>query len=144
MNIKSVNIITKSKYDGSSNEIEVNWTYYSLLPKLIRRISLFFNLKRNLMIWKREEKGRENFTQLSTKDTHNGLETLIKIVQPQSFPSEIANLLSQRSIDCNSKILSLSPFVNKKNILRGGGRLKNAKIHPDGKHQVILSRHHHL
>ena len=69
------------------------------------------------MIWKREEKGRENFTQFSTKDTHNGLETLIKIVQPQSFPSEIANLLSQRSIDCNSKMLSLSPFINKKKYL---------------------------
>ena len=32
----------------------------------------------------------------------------------------------------------------KKNILRVGGRLKNANAHPDVKHQVILSSHHHL
>ena len=96
------------------------------------------------MIRKRGEKERENFTQLSTKDTHNGLETLIKIVQRQSFPSQIPNLLLQRNIDCNRKILSLFSFIDKKNILRVGGRLKNAKVHPDAKHQVILSRHHHL
>ena len=50
------------------------------------------------MIWKRRGKGRGNFPQLSTKDTHNGLETLIKIAQHQSFPLEIeiAILLSQR------------------------------------------------
>ena len=94
------------------------------------------------MIWKREEKDRENFSQLSTKDTSNSLETLIKIAQRQSFPSEMANLLSQRSIDCNSRILYLSSFIDKRNILRVGGRLKNAKVHPDAKHQVILSRHH--
>ena len=56
------------------------------------------------MIWKRGVRDRENFTQLSTKDTHRGLETLIKIAQRQSL--EIANLLSQRSINCNSKNLS--------------------------------------
>ena len=66
------------------------------------------------MIWKRGGKGRENFPQLSTKDTHNGLETLIKIAQHQSFPLEIANLLSQRSITCNSKILLLSPSIDEK------------------------------
>ena len=31
------------------------------------------------MTWKREEKDKENFTQPSTKDTHNGLETLHNI-----------------------------------------------------------------
>ena len=33
MNIKYVNIITKSKYDGRNNEIEISWTYYSSLTK---------------------------------------------------------------------------------------------------------------
>ena len=47
MNIKDVNIITKSKYDGSSNEIEINWTYYSSLPKSIPHISWILRLKRN-------------------------------------------------------------------------------------------------
>ena len=31
-----------------------------------------------------------------------------------------------------------------KKILPVGGRLKNPNVHPDVKHQVILSRHHHL
>ena len=54
------------------------------------------------------------FTQLSTKDTNNGLETLIKTVQHKSFPWEITNLLPQRSINCNSRVLLLSPFIDKK------------------------------
>ena len=33
MNIKYENIITKSKYDGRNNEIEISWTYYSSLTK---------------------------------------------------------------------------------------------------------------
>ena len=83
MNIKDVNIITKSNYDGSNNEIEINWTYYSSLTKLICYISCILKLKRNWMIWKRGRKDKENFTQLSTKDTHNGLETFIKVAQRQ-------------------------------------------------------------
>ena len=39
MNIEDVNIITKSNDGDSSNEIEINWTYYSTLPKLVRHIS---------------------------------------------------------------------------------------------------------
>ena len=64
------------------------------------------------MIQKRGEKDRENFTQLSNRDIHNGLETL-KIAQCQSFPLEIANLLSERSIECNSKILCLHLLTKK-------------------------------
>ena len=116
MNIEDVNIITKSKDGSSSNDVEINWTYYSSLPKLVRHFTWILKLKRNWMIWKIGEKDRENFTQLSTIDTHNGLDTLIKIAQHQSFPLEITNLLLQRSINCNSKILSLSPFIDKKNL----------------------------
>ena len=78
MNIKDVNI-TKSKYGGSSNEIEMSWTYYLSLPKLVRHISWILKSKRYWMILERGGQDRENFTQLSTKDTLNGLET-IKIV----------------------------------------------------------------
>ena len=39
MNIEDVKILTKSKDGDSSNEIEINWTYYSTLPKLVRHIS---------------------------------------------------------------------------------------------------------
>ena len=46
MNTKDVNIIMKSKYGGSSNEIEISWTCYSLLPKLVPRISWILKSKR--------------------------------------------------------------------------------------------------
>ena len=105
MNTKDMNIITKSKDDGSNNEVEINWTYYSSLPKLVPHICWILKLKRNWIVWQRGENNRESFTQLNTKDTHIVLETLIKIAQYQPFPLEITNLLSQRSINCNSKIL---------------------------------------
>ena len=57
---------------------------------------------------------------------------------------ETANLLSQKGINYNSKILSLSPFIDKKNILSVGKRLKNGNVYPDTKYKVILSRHDHL
>ena len=87
-NIEDVNIITKSKDGDSSKEIEINWTYYSTLPKLVRHFSWIWKIKHNWMI--------RYFTQLSTKDTNNGLETLIKTAQHKSFPLEITNLLPQK------------------------------------------------
>ena len=49
--------------------------------------------------------------------TNNGLETLIKIAQHQSFPMEMSNLLSKGSTNCNSKIVLLSPFSGEKKVL---------------------------
>ena len=49
--------------------------YYSSLPKLVRHISWILKLKRNWLKGKRGKKDRENLTQLSTKDTINGLES---------------------------------------------------------------------
>ena len=44
MNIKDANIIMKSKYGGSSNEIEINWTYFSSLPNLVGHINWILKL----------------------------------------------------------------------------------------------------
>ena len=75
---------------------------------------------------------------VNNKDTNNGLETLIKIAQYHSFPLEMSNLLSLKSINYNDKILSLSPFIDEKDVIRVGKRLKNTNVNPDAKHQVIL------
>ena len=69
MNIKNVNIIAKSKYDGSNNEIEINWVYCSSIIKLIRHISWILKLKRNWMIWKRGREDRENFSSIKVTDS---------------------------------------------------------------------------
>ena len=90
--------------------------YYLSLPKFICHISWILKLKHNWMIWKRGEKDRENFTQLNTKDAHNGLETLIKIAQHQLFPLEIeiAILLSQRISTATGKFYCCLHLLIKK------------------------------
>lgn len=79
---------------------------------------------------------------LSQDDRKQALDALIKLTQRQMFSKEI-NLLSQnKSIHTNSRILSLSPFLDKSNILRVGGRLRHSQLSFDKKFQILLPSHH--
>lgn len=138
INAKYISIITKSKDYGSSTAVETNLTNYLSFPKLVRQVSWILKIKRNWLIWKTG--GKERFTELNTNDANNDLETLVKITQNHSFPLEMSNLLSQRSINCQCKMLLLFSFIDEKNNkeYRVGGRLKNANANLYAKHRVIL------
>ena len=68
---------------------------------------------------KKREKDKENFTQLSTKDTNNSLETLTKIALHQSLSLELSNLLSTAKAKFHRCLHLLMER-------RVGGRLENA------------------
>ena len=57
---------------------------------------------------------------------------------------EIFSLSSKQTVDKNSTILSLTPFLDKSNYLCVGGRLKHANIPTNSKNQIILSKDHYL
>lgn len=69
---------------------------------------------------------------------------LYLIAQIQSFNQEYNDFINKGSIKSTSNILSLKPFINKDNVRRVGGRIKNADILYDKKHPVILYNKHPL
>lgn len=60
--------------------------------------------------------------------------------QSNTFESEIKALKSKKPIQSSSKILSLNPFWDETvQLIRVGGRLKNAHISYDRKHPILIS-----
>ena len=69
---------------------------------------------------------------------------LVKLNQQYHYQKEIACLERNKPIPPSSSIRLLCPFLDKNGFLRITGRLQNANIPPDEKHQLILPGNSHL
>ncbi|XP_030600875.1 uncharacterized protein LOC115790965 [Archocentrus centrarchus] len=73
--------------------------------------------------------------------------TIIRMVQEAAFAQEIKTLQHHEVMQTNdrvNKLHKLCPFLDDHGILRVGGRLMHAALHPDVKHPVILPRNSHV
>lgn len=68
--------------------------------------------------------------------------TICRIVQQQEFSSEFETLKKNKT--SSNKLKHLSPFVDENNLIRVGGRLKNADISLHAKHPILMSKSHHI
>lgn len=64
----------------------------------------------------------------------------IKLTQASSFHKEIKALKEKKPLPGKNKLLNLNPFLDKDGILRIGGRLKEAMIDFESKHQIIIPK----
>ncbi|GBM34155.1 hypothetical protein AVEN_256516-1 [Araneus ventricosus] len=81
---------------------------------------------------------------LTAAELDNAEQLLIKQVQSTTFAKEITALQDGKSVPVSSKLKSLDPFLDNNSILRVGGRLKNANLDYDAKHQIILPNGHKI
>ncbi|XP_076291883.1 uncharacterized protein LOC143214555 [Lasioglossum baleicum] len=65
----------------------------------------------------------------------------LREMQRDLFPEEMHALRNQRPLNKTSSILSLNPYLDEDNLIRVGGRLKNAKLSEQEKHPIILKSH---
>ena len=71
---------------------------------------------------------------------------IIKLVQEEAFPDEIKSLEVKKVI-CktkHSKLYKFCPFLDEEGILRVGGCLCKATLHPYVKHPAILQKNSHI
>lgn len=69
---------------------------------------------------------------------------IFRCIQSFHYADELKYLRSQKELPRDSKIKSLSPFIDGAGILRVGGRLENANLTFDQKHPIILPRKHQV
>lgn len=113
---------------------------FSDLNKLIRVVAyclrFFHNLKSPLEA--------RQYGSLSLVEIQNSELILIKLVQLQSFASELHSLTKRDCVSSKSKLKSLFPFLDENGIIRVGGRLGHSALAYDVKHQIILPSNHNF
>ena len=76
-------------------------------------------------------------------DEHSHAEMLaVKRAQMEAFPEDREALLKNLPLPPRSKLLSLTPFVDKAGLLRVGGRLRKVPLPDETRHPVILDAKH--
>ncbi|CAL8069017.1 unnamed protein product [Orchesella dallaii] len=81
---------------------------------------------------------------LSTMELRKAYHVLIKMVQKSNFAAEIKSLQSNLPVSSSSRLKTLHPFLDNEGILCVGGRLQNADIPENKKHQMILPHDNHV
>ncbi|XP_050551755.1 uncharacterized protein LOC118279021 isoform X1 [Spodoptera frugiperda] len=81
---------------------------------------------------------------LSTDELDNALTSLLLSAQADMFPIECNILKSGKSLPHKNRLISLTPFVDTKGIIRVGGRLDNSPYDYNTKYPILLCSKHHL
>lgn len=93
-------------------------------------------LKKQMAI---QKLGSENYT---VHDLKRAEIEILQIIQHENFSNEINDLKRGKNIQKSSKLIALSIFLDSNDILRVGGRLSNADMDYDAKHQILLPSGH--
>lgn len=114
---------------------------YSVLTKLVKVIAHCLRFVNNCKLKTKEfRKGGS----LTPKELEQSMNTLIILAQRESFGYEVSLLTKQKYLKPKHRLLALSPFIDECGIMRVGGRLKNANVPYDQKHQILLEGKHKL
>lgn len=80
--------------------------------------------------------------ELKVTEREASLILLLKLAQQENFNVEYHQLKHDKSIESSSSLLTLNPFLDDNGLIRVGGRLNNAEINYDKKHQILLPKNH--
>nr|CAI5854889.1 unnamed protein product [Callosobruchus analis] len=118
----------------------INFERFSSLARLKRSFAYLLRFIKN----SKKPKPERHLGQLSTSEINDAFHSLIRISQLLSFPSDYQRLKEGNNLSSSSRILSLSPFMDRDGLIRVGGRLKNSNLPYCRKHPILLNSSHHL
>ncbi|XP_076246247.1 uncharacterized protein LOC143186457 [Calliopsis andreniformis] len=112
--------------------------------EILQRFSCINKLRRIVAYCFRILRKHRNNVCLTVEEINQANERIIKLVQASAFATDMQNLSSGAAVYAKSKLLSLSPFLDEKAILRIGGRLQNSNLNFNQKHPILLPKNHHV
>nr|CAI5865091.1 unnamed protein product [Callosobruchus analis] len=118
----------------------INFERFSSLARLKRSFAYSLRFIKN----SKEPKPDLHLGHLSTSEINDAFHSLIRISQLLSFPSDYQRLKEGNNLSSSSRILSLSPFMDRDGLIRVGGRLKNSNLPYCRKHPILLNSSHYL
>lgn len=81
---------------------------------------------------------------ISVNELERSTKKIMQIAQNEAYEPEISALKAKKEISASSVLKNLSVFLDNDDILRVGGRLTNAKINYDAKHQMLVPKNSNL
>jgi len=111
---------------------------FSSFHRLIRVTSFMLRFVKNC----RSNSKIKGFLKIA--ELNDSIKFLCRVVQKECFQEEYKLLSNKKRIQNNSKLKLLNPFLDKDQIIRVGGRLHNADLTFEEKHQILLPQKHHL
>lgn len=121
------------------NRLETLTNAHSSLISLVRIVAILLLFGHNIRYPQNRLYGFFTAAELATAQ-----HCIIRHVQATAFASDYRDLQSQRRMHHRSSLLPLNPFLDESNLLRVGGRLRNANISFAAKHPIIMPNSHHI
>lgn len=112
---------------------------FSSFQKLQRVIAYCHRFKYNTQNKKVRKTGF-----LTTRELTFATKSILLLVQKEEFANEINDLQRNQSVNKQSKLLTLNPFLDQDNLIRVGGRIQKSQISTDQKHPIILPANHFI
>lgn len=112
---------------------------YSSYQRLVRVNAWIWRFKENCLA-KREQRSRRS-GQLVVSELHHSLLKIVRLVQQETFGSELSLISSNEQLPNKSKISGLAPFIEN-DLLRVRGRLQRSNLSYQQKHPIILPSSH--
>ena len=116
--------------------------HFSSFTKLVRVTAWMYRFVHNCQA--RRKRLVQNTGPLTVEELEQAENYWLHVTQLSSFNTEIVTLQKSKCLPRSSILLSLSPFLDDKNILRVGGRERNSQLNYDKQHPVILHGTHPL
>lgn len=113
----------------------------SILPN----VSSFYRMKRIMAICIRFVYNCKNKNNITGPITAMELESaeiaIVKVVQHEALSDEFCMLSKSKQVHRSSRFIKLSPYIDN-GLIRVGGRLRNANLPFESRHQILLPRTH--
>lgn len=139
--------INFDRCDIPQTELEIKKSFQTTLEReniIWERFSTLSKMKRVLAYCRRFLRSERSEKFLTVKEMERVLEDCIKYYQNLVYYGEIEDLKKYARVKKRSSLITLSPFLDSKGLLRIGGRLQNASIAETTKHPVIIPANQHI
>ena len=80
---------------------------------------------------------------VSIEEREKSKATIFKLLQQKQFGGEMKSLKAEKEIPNSSKILQISPFLDKVGLFRAKGRIGKIQLDFNEKHPFLLHWKHH-
>lgn len=139
------------RLENTDTDLELKLTSCTLTTKgeektIWERFSSLTRMKRVLAYCRRLLLNNENKKKkyLTTGEMNTVLQCCITYYQHAAYETDIEYIKKNGKVKKSSSLISLTPFIDKNNLLRVGGRLQNANLPVTSKHPIIIPSNQHI